>query len=108
MRPQLMRQIGGERTRKTADQGDERCAASEKFKGESRDGLRRFFDKRMTMAIALRCGSKDPWPELRIIARKSMTRPVGEGITVAAALGQNTVKQRRGGHAGVPAQGPPA
>jgi hypothetical protein len=80
------------------------AAMSEKFKGEPRDGLCRFFDKRMTVAIALRCGSKDLRRELCIVARKSMTRPVGESITVAAELTQNIVKQRRGGKEIVEAQ----
>jgi len=99
-----MRQIRGKRAGKAADQRDAWCAASEKFKGEPRDGLCRFFDKGMTMAIALRRGSKDARRELRIVAGKSMAGPVGENITVAVELAQKIVEQRRGGKEIVEAQ----
>jgi hypothetical protein len=104
MRLQLMRQIRGERSREATDQGDARRTARQKFISEPSDGLCRFFDKRMTMAIAKRCGSKDARCELRIIARQSMARPVGESIAVAIELAQKLFEQRRGGNEIVEAQ----
>ena len=104
MRLQLMRQIGGEWSREAADQGDARCTARQKFISQPSDGLCRFFDKRMTVAIALRRGSKDARCEFRIVARQSMARPVGECIAIAVELAQKVFKQWRGGNEIVEAQ----
>src|SRR5687768_814045 len=104
MGDELLRQIGCKGPCQSADKGDMRRAPRQQLMSEPRNGTRGIMDELETIAVALRRGGKDAGRELRIIARQSMARPVGEGIAVAAEAVKKLVEQRRSGDQIVEAQ----